>query len=81
MAYNALYSPQSRVRIADAQVLRQYMRPRYKLHHPVENEWLRYAGESHQVVSAGMYFGGDIVYVLDGLPGKVWREECLVADQ
>lgn len=77
MAYEPQFLPKSRVRIAGAEVLRRFMRPDYRYHNPVTDGHLRHAGEAHSVVSVGMYHGGDQLYVLDGIPGIVWHEECL----
>jgi hypothetical protein len=56
------------------------MRPHYKYHHPVTDKHLSHANEPHTVMSVGMYFGGDQLYVLDGIPETVWLEECLTAE-
>jgi hypothetical protein len=55
------------------------MRPQYVYHNPVLPEQLKHAGQVARVQSAGAYHGGDILYVLEGIPGAVWHEPCLEA--
>jgi hypothetical protein len=81
MAYVPVFQIGSHIRIANEQTLNRFERPQYKKHHPVTPEHLKHAGESHLVKSIGMYHGGDQLYVLDGIPGISWHEECLLPDQ
>jgi predicted Rdx family selenoprotein len=73
--YGALYPVRSKVRIADRTELETFARD-WKLHNPLTPEQISLAGQTTTVQSIGYYHGGDILYVLDGLPG-VWHETCL----
>jgi hypothetical protein len=41
-------------------------------------EQLNYANQIAEVESVGIYFGGDELYKLKGVPG-IWHEQCLKA--
>ncbi|HXE26876.1 MAG TPA: hypothetical protein VN656_00105 [Stellaceae bacterium] len=68
----------SRVKIASHSSLEAFQRD-WRLHHPLQDEQLDYADHDAKVSSATMYHGGDILYVLEGVPG-VWHQSCLVAE-
>jgi hypothetical protein len=73
--YNAAYKAGSDVRIADIQFLRQFAEE-WKLHNRLTPEMLEYAGQTRRVIEADFYFGGDVIYRLDGIQGY-WHEACL----
>lgn len=77
-AYNAKFQVGTRVRVAEESVLRQFLRPDWSFHHPLDPELLRLAGTSQVVESVGFYHGGDPLYVLRN-SGGTWHEEALVA--
>lgn len=52
------------------------MRPRWKLHHPLDKEQLRYAGRIAEVEDVSYYHGCDELYGLKDIPGT-WHEACL----
>jgi hypothetical protein len=66
----------TRVRIKEADALRVFQSA-WKLHNPLSDEQVEYAGRSAKVIEVGFYHGGDALYVLSGIPG-VWHEDCLV---
>lgn len=63
------------VRIADPAVLKEFLRT-WKLHHKLEPEQLRYAGQVAKVERVLMYHGGDIIYKLEDIPG-LWHQHLL----
>jgi len=65
----------SRVRIVPRPALDQF-RSTWKLHHPLIDEQLLFAGEPTTIAKVGFYHGGDVVYELHGVPG-IWHEVCL----
>jgi hypothetical protein len=75
MAYNPKFRPGESVRIADRAILDEFFRS-YKLHHPLQEPQLAYAGKVAKVISASMYHGGDQLYDLTDVPG-IWHEHLL----
>jgi hypothetical protein len=69
------FQPGDTVRIADAETLAGFART-WKLHHPLEPDQLPFAGKTAMVTDSSMYFGGDILYTLEGVPG-VWHQRLL----
>ena len=65
----------TRVRIATRPELDTF-RADWHLHNPLTAEQLGCAGREATVKEIGFYHGGDLLYVLAGLPG-VWHEPCL----
>jgi hypothetical protein len=65
----------TQVRIKPLQVLVSFQRL-WKLHNPLHDDQLAFAGRTAEVASAGFYHGGDELYVLVGVPG-IWHEQCL----
>ena len=63
------------VRVADATFLGEFLET-WKYHHPLAPEQLAFAGRTAKVKSSGMYHGGDVLYVLEDVPG-IWHEICL----
>jgi hypothetical protein len=53
-------------------------RAEWKLHHPLQELQLAFAGRTACVKDLGFYHGGDELYWLDGVPG-IWHECCLEA--
>ena len=45
-------------------------------HHPLQEEQLSFADAVAKVREVSFYHGGDVSYLLDGVPG-IWHEECL----
>jgi hypothetical protein len=64
------------VKIASRDVLGAFQRD-WHLHHPLKDEQLDFAERVAKVRESVMYHGGDILYVLEGVPG-VWHQSCLV---
>jgi hypothetical protein len=73
--YPQKFNAGSIVRIAGRHALDSF-RQSWKLHNPLLAEQLEFAGSSATIVSVGFYHGGDVLYVLEGIPG-VWHESCL----
>jgi hypothetical protein len=74
--YDALYPIGSTVRVKSVAYLTAF-RSRWRYHNNVTEEMLPLGGTLTTVKRVGYYHGGDPLYVLDGLPGMVWHEECL----
>lgn len=66
----------SLVRIAPLAAL-QTFKDTWKLHHPLVDEQLQYAGKIARVRNVGYYHGGDILYILDEMDDYTWHEQCL----
>jgi hypothetical protein len=78
--YKADFPAGTRVRILEIGNLIRF-REHWKLHHPVSEEMLLFAGKTAIVKSVGFYHGGDELYELYEIPGT-WHEECLmIAEQ
>jgi hypothetical protein len=75
--YKEEFPAGSRVQIVDVESLKEFARG-WKLHHPLENSQLGFAGEIAEVEEVSFYHGGDELYRLRGLPGY-WHEQCLTA--
>jgi len=75
--YHAEFPIGTDVRIADLPELERFRRE-WRFHHPLEPGQLDFAGRSARVASVGSNHGGDVLYVLDGVPG-IWHEECVHA--
>lgn len=73
--YKASHAVGSAVRIAEREVLEQFAKA-WKLHNPLRTEQLAFGGREAIVKSVGFYHGGDVLYVLQDVPG-VWHEQCL----
>jgi hypothetical protein len=73
--YDADFPKGTIVRVA-SQVELEEFRATWKLHNPLKQEQLAFAGSVAKVVGVGYYFGGDELYRLEGIPG-VWHECCL----
>jgi hypothetical protein len=73
--YHQKFTAGSIVRIAERQALERF-RQTWKLHNPLLADQLVFAGSSATIASVGFYHGGDVLYVLEGIPG-VWHELCL----
>jgi tetratricopeptide (TPR) repeat protein len=74
-SYKEKFTVGSLVRIADYEVLYNFQRT-WKYHNKLSSEQLEFAGRVVQVKEVGFYHGGDVLYVLRGVPG-VWHEQCL----
>jgi hypothetical protein len=75
MAVKPKFWPGESVRIADRATLDEFFRS-YRLHHPLQEPQLEYAGKVAQIISASMYHGGDQLYELTDAPG-IWHEHLL----
>ena len=78
MPYNAKFQVGAKVRVAEASVLRQFLRPHWALHHPLDPDLMCLPGSSQVIESVGFYHGGDPVYRLRNADGS-WHESALVA--
>jgi hypothetical protein len=47
----------------------------WTLHHPISDEMVSLAATSAVVKSVGFYHGGDVLYVVESVPGT-WHERC-----
>jgi hypothetical protein len=65
----------AKVRIADLAVLEGFLRT-WTGHHKLTRDQLQCAGQVAEVQEAAMYHGGDIIYLLQGIPG-IWHEHLL----
>jgi hypothetical protein len=65
----------SSVKIAARDALEAFQRD-WRLHDPLQDEQLDYADCIAKVCQSAMYHGGDILYLLEGVPG-VWHQSCL----
>jgi hypothetical protein len=74
-SYKASHAVDSAVRIAKRLVLEDFAKA-WRLHNPLSTEQLAFAGRESTVKSVGYYHGGDVLYVLNDVPG-VWHEQCL----
>jgi hypothetical protein len=74
--YNAAFVEGSDVRVADRGTLDNFLAT-WRLHDPLREEQLQFAGQVARVVSVGYYHGGDVLYLLEAVPG-IWHEQCLV---
>lgn len=73
--YESQHQPGDYVRIADADELRDF-RDKWRLHNPLTEAQLGFAGDLAVVAEVGFFHGGDALYRLEGVPG-VWHEVCL----
>lgn len=73
--YKEAFHIGSNVRVADCRVLKEFLST-WKYHNPLRQEQLLFAGAAAIVEKIGFYHGGDVLYVLAGIPG-VWHEQCL----
>ena len=48
----------------------------WRLHNPLTESQLQFAGAVARVKAVGFYHGGDVLYELRKIPG-VWHEVCL----
>jgi hypothetical protein len=74
---NEAYTKGSQVRIAQREVLEAF-RGSWMYHNPLKPEQLAYADRVATVKQVGHYFGGNVLYWLEGVPGT-WHECCLTA--
>lgn len=77
--YEALYPAGTKVRIADRSALEAFAKG-WKFHNPLTPEQMPFAARVATVKSVGYYHGGDVLYVLQDVPG-VWHETCLAAER
>jgi hypothetical protein len=73
--YKACHAAGSAVRVAERKILDDFAK-NWKLHNPLTPDQLAFAGHVSTVKSVGYYHGGDVLYVLQDVPG-VWHEQCL----
>ena len=73
--YNADFAIGTRVRIKSRDFLQDFQRT-WKLHDPLKDSQLDYAGQIATVTRVGYYFAADELYTLEGIPG-IWNEPCL----
>jgi len=65
----------TKVQVADHAVLTR-IRESWKLHNPLLEEQLSFAGRTTRVSKVSFFHGGAVLDTLEGMPG-VWHEECL----
>lgn len=70
-AYKIEFPVGTKVRIADRQVLEEFLRD-WKYHNKLRPEQVDFHGRVTKVVQAGFYHGGDELYQLQGIPG-IWH--------
>lgn len=75
--YKEAYPVGSHVRIVPRVALEEFRRT-WTLHNPLEPEQLAFGDTVAMVARVGYYFGGDVLYWLEGVPGA-WHERCLRA--
>ena len=73
--YDELFPVGSRVRIQPRERVEEFQRT-WKYHHPLVTEQIRFAGQGATVRDVSYYHGGDVLYLLNDIPGT-WHEECL----
>jgi hypothetical protein len=73
--YNAAFPHGTAVRVADLPDLEAFQ-DGWKLHNPLAQEQLSFAGYAATVSDASFYHGGDVLYELAEVPG-IWHESCL----
>ena len=71
----AKYPEGSTVRIANRAALEEFLRT-WQWHHKLQPNQVEHAGKLAKVAKSFMYHGGDVIYVLEHVPG-VWHEQCL----
>jgi len=76
--YREAFPKGTRVRIRPLAALERF-RLEWRWHHRLHPDQLQSAGRAATVQSVGFYHGGNVLYVLDGVPG-IWHEVCLEAD-
>jgi hypothetical protein len=77
--YKELFSVGQRVRIRASEALVNFQKS-WTLHHPISDEMVSFADTSAVVKSVGFYHGGDVLYVLENVPGT-WHEGCLEGER
>ena len=78
MAYDAAFPIGTRVRVVDPVELAEFKRT-WTFHHRLTDDQLAYGGRQAVVERVLYYHGGDILYILRGIPG-IWHEVCLKPD-
>jgi hypothetical protein len=76
--YSADYPVGSKVRIKSISMLQEFQRV-WKLHNPLKEEQLQYAGCLCEVSKVGYYHGGDELYTLKDIPG-LWHCCCIESE-
>jgi hypothetical protein len=78
--YQECYPVGCRVRVASGSVLRGFVEPTWKFHHPVQPEQLKFAGFVSVVSHVAFYHGGDVLYNLRDTGDYTWHELCVVGE-
>jgi hypothetical protein len=78
-SYKEEFTKGSVVKIADSAFLENFLKT-WTFHDKLTPEQLNYANQIAEVESVGIYFGGDELYKLKGVPG-IWHEQCLKASK
>jgi hypothetical protein len=73
--YREKYGVGTMVKVVAADRL-QAFQSTWKFHNRLAPEQLAYADRQAEVARVYFYHGGDVLYVLEGVPG-IWHEECL----
>ena len=75
--YKEEFPKGSKVRVISRAALEAFAQ-NWKYHHELGSEQLEYAGATAIVKKVSFYHGGDVLYVLENVPG-IWHEPCLEA--
>jgi hypothetical protein len=73
--YQSKFQKGELVRVKSSEDLERF-RLEWKFHDPLTVEQVAQGGRTDHVKEVGYYFGGDVLYTLDNIPG-VWHEENL----
>jgi hypothetical protein len=76
--YHPLFPAGTPVRVASRAVLEEFKRT-WHYHHALHDDQLKYADQVFEVARVDIYHMGDLLYVLQGIPGFYWHEQVLVA--
>jgi len=74
--YNEQFPVGTYVQIISRERLEEFKRS-WRYHHPLADQQLAFAGQKGIVRKVSFYHGGDVLYLLEGVPGT-WHEQCLV---
>lgn len=78
MGYKEEFPVGTKVRIKSLEELELFIEE-WKWHDPLLVDKLQYAGQIFKVENVGFYFGGDVLYKLEGIEG-LWHEQNLLVE-
>lgn len=76
MGYKEEFPVGIKVKVKSREELELFIKE-WKWHNPLPIEKLQYAGKIFKVESVGFYFGGNVLYKLEGIEG-LWHEQNLL---